>query len=81
MEKRRLWSLCGLGILLLSAFLLPCSAFADELIDIQTAIQQGGARWVAGPTSISWLPYQDRQKRVGLILPQVSGMPFTITAP
>ena len=46
-------------------FLQPL-AFADELDDIHFAIRSRGAQWIAGKTSMSRLPFAERQKRLGL---------------
>jgi len=48
-------------------------AFAQQVADIQKAIQRSGAGWVAGETSMTRLSPAERMKRVGLILPKVTG--------
>jgi len=48
-------------------------AFAQQVADIQRAIQRSGAGWVAGETSMTRLSPAERMKRVGLVLPKVTG--------
>lgn len=55
------------------------SLFADELADIQAAIEASGARWVAGETSISKLPSQERRMRLGALKPVFTGNEIFLT--
>jgi C1A family cysteine protease len=56
------------GIIIFSTFL-----YADELDYIQATIQSSGARWIAGETSISKLPSQERRMLLGALKPVFSG--------
>jgi C1A family cysteine protease len=60
-------------IVFLGAILLTTFTHADELKNIQAAIQSSGARWVAEETSISKLPPQERRMRLGVLKPVFSG--------
>ena len=60
-------------IVFLGAILLTTFTHADELKNIQAAIQSSGARWVAEETSISKLPPQERRMRLGALKPVFSG--------
>jgi len=60
-------------IVFLGAILLTTFTHADELENIQAAIQSSGARWVAEETSISKLPPQERRMRLGALKPVFSG--------
>jgi len=45
--------------------------FASELDDIQKAIKEKKAKWVAGETSVSRLPYAEKKLRASAHLPQL----------
>lgn len=62
----------GLVMILLLLFISAFS-FASELDDIKAAIEEKGAKWIAGETSVSKLPPELRKLRVGLIEPEVTG--------
>jgi len=64
MFKKKLFAL---GFLVVAAlFLISSVSFADELGDIQKAIKEKGAKWVAGKTSMMMLPPEERRMRLGL---------------
>jgi len=69
MFKKKLFALGFLVVAML--FLISSVSFADELSDIQKAIKAKGAKWVAGETSISKLPLEEKNKRLGLIKPKI----------
>jgi len=53
--------------------------YALELSDVQNAIKSQGKQWVAGETSISKLPPEERKKRLGAKLPEFKDtLPQTI---
>lgn len=60
-------------IFLGSIIYFTTSLFADELANIQAAIEASGARWVAGETSISKLPSRERRMRLGALKPVFTG--------
>jgi C1A family cysteine protease len=62
----------GLVMTLLLLFVSVFS-FAAELDEIKAAIHGKGAKWIAGETSVSKLPPEQRKLRVGLIKPEVTG--------
>ena len=49
----------------------PLDSLSTEVEEIQTAIRMKGAGWVAGETSLTRLPFMERQKRLGLVMPEV----------
>jgi C1A family cysteine protease len=61
--------------------LVTCSAtaFAGELDDIQKAIKEKKAKWEAGETSISKLPYSERKLRASAHLPQLKDTDTFVT--
>ena len=64
MFKKKLF---GSSLILLSVvFLFVGLSFADELADIQKAIKEKGAKWVAGKTSMMMLAPEERRMRLGL---------------
>jgi C1A family cysteine protease len=56
-------------LLVLSTFVV----FGAELDDIKAAIKAKGAKWIAGETSVSRLSTEQRQRRVGSLVPVWSG--------
>jgi len=70
MKKKSMWILT---LTLAFTLLIYSSGFARELDDIRGAIHAKGARWVAGETSISKLPHEERLKRVGALHPPITG--------
>ena len=63
----------ALTMMVLLGLLGGSVSFAQQVADIQKAIQRSGANWVAGETSMTRLSPAERMKRVGLILPKVTG--------
>ena len=64
MFKKKLF---GLSLIVLSTvFLFVSLSFADELGDIQKAIKEKGAKWVAGKTSMMMLTPEERRMRLGV---------------
>jgi C1A family cysteine protease len=57
-------------VALVSLFLISTLVNATELQDIKAAVKAKGAKWVAGETSISKLPPEQRKKRLGLLKPK-----------
>ena len=45
----------------------------EILAKIRAAIQNRGAQWEAGETSMSILPAEERRKRLGALVPQNEG--------
>jgi C1A family cysteine protease len=43
-----------------------------EISEINRVIQETGAKWVAGETSVSRLSWEEKQKRLGLIKPEIT---------
>jgi C1A family cysteine protease len=64
--RKKNWVL-NLGLLFISIFFISAVASAQELLDIQSAIQAKRAKWIAAETSISKLPHGERLRRLGLI--------------
>ena len=62
-----------LGLVIISIFLMVTVTFSSELDDIRSAIRAKGAQWVAGETSLSRLPLAERQMRLGLVPPLLTG--------
>jgi C1A family cysteine protease len=54
-------------------------AFASELDDINKAIKEKKAKWVAGETSVSRLPYSERKLRASAHLPHLKDTDTFIT--
>jgi C1A family cysteine protease len=48
-------------------------SFASELDDIRAAIKEKGAKWIAGETSVSKLPPEQRKLRLGLAKHEITG--------
>jgi hypothetical protein len=48
-------------------------SFASELDDVRAAIKQKGAKWIAGETSVSKLPPEQRKLRLGLAKHEITG--------
>ncbi len=71
MTKRSL--LLSLALVIGVIFFVSQLGFAREVAEIQRAIQSKGVDWVAGETSMTKLPPAERMKRVGLVLPRVTG--------
>jgi hypothetical protein len=57
---------------ILGVLCLGSPVLSAELADVRAAIQAQGASWVAGETSITRLPEQQRRLRLGLIRPVVT---------
>lgn len=71
----------ALGFLVVATlFLISSVSFADELSDIQKAIKEKGAKWVAEETSMSRLTPEERRMRLGLGhlkgIPEDEGIPY-----
>jgi hypothetical protein len=77
MFKKKLFAIVFLVAAVL--FLNSSALFADELGDIQKAIKEKGAKWVAGKTSMMMLSPEERRMRLGL--GQAKGTPDTEAAP
>ena len=61
-----------IGFSILFFFCFKTLAFGQEfegLNDLQNILKMKGARWVAGETSMNRLSPEERQKRLGLVLP------------
>jgi flagellar hook-length control protein FliK len=69
LSGRRLWVIALLAVF--CAFLLPSWSHADqgELDNVQKAIKEKKAKWVAGTTSVSDLSLEAKKKRVGALKP------------
>ena len=65
--------LLTLALALVLIFVIIPNVLAGEAAEIQRAIQSRGVDWVAGETSMTWLPPAERMKRAGLVLPRVFG--------
>jgi C1A family cysteine protease len=73
----KVW-LAGLALIfLLVSF--NALAFGKELDDIQKAIKEKKAKWVAGATSVSKLPYAERKLRASAHLPHLKDTDTFIT--
>jgi hypothetical protein len=81
MFKKTLFALGFLVVAIL--FLISSVSFADELSEIQKAIKEKGAKWVAGKTSMMMLPPEERRMRLGLSLakglPDYEAIPYQET--
>jgi C1A family cysteine protease len=53
--------------------------YADELEYIQAAIESSNARWIAGETSISRLPLEEKRMLVGALKPVITGTEAFLT--
>ncbi len=71
MKKQHFFS--SIGLFLTAIFLMSTFAYASELDQIRSAIQASGAGWLARETSVSRLPIEERLRRIGLILPMLTG--------
>jgi C1A family cysteine protease len=61
-------------LLLLMAVLIPTAmSFGQSLAEIQNSILQKGHGWIAGVTSMSVLPDNEKKRRLGLIKQSVPG--------
>jgi C1A family cysteine protease len=60
-------------IVFLGAILFSTVTHADELENIQAAIQVGNARWMAGETSVSKLPFEEKKMLLGALKPVITG--------
>ena len=60
-------SISTIAVLATILFLAGTASFAQELPEIQAAIKARGQKWIAGETSISKLPDNDKKLRLGLI--------------
>ena len=67
MAPRKVFLTSALCIVLL--FLFSSISLADDLATVRSAIQQRGAKWLSGETSVSRLPLEQRRMRAGLIKP------------
>lgn len=71
--RKRLW-LIGLVAVVCVSLLAPAGALADQndLDKVQKAIKEKKAKWEAGPTSVSDLSVEEKQKRAGARMPVVT---------
>ena len=60
-------------VLTLSLVLNSLVSFGAELDDIKAAIKAKGAKWIAGETSVSRLSTEQKQRRLGSLVPEGSG--------
>jgi C1A family cysteine protease len=60
-------------VLTLSLVLNSLASFGAELDDIKAAIKAKGAKWTAGETSVSRLSTEQKQRRLGSLVPEGSG--------
>jgi C1A family cysteine protease len=60
-------------IVFLGAILFSTVTHADELRNIEAAIQSSNARWVAGETSVSKLPVEEKKMLLGALKPVITG--------
>jgi len=60
-------SISTIAVLATILFLAGTASFAQELPEIQAAIKAKGQKWIAGETSISKLPDNEKKLRLGLI--------------
>ena len=75
LQKNWLAALAAVCVLLLA----PALAFGGELDDIQKAIKEKKAKWEAGETSISKLPYSQRKLRASANLPHLKDTDTFVT--
>ena len=68
-KQKGFWA--SFAVLLL--FFLQSAAWGEELTRIRREIQNKGARWQAGETSMTRLSPEERQKRLGFIPPVLTG--------
>ena len=70
---KRIFASSAIAVLaLIGAVCLSSHVFASDLTEIRAAIQSQRAPWVAGETSMTTLPAEQRRIRLGMILPVVS---------
>jgi hypothetical protein len=72
-NSSKVWKVVSAWILLLLYLTFTGTVFAGdlELNKVKSAIRERRARWVAGETSVSKLPEEEKLRRVGLIKPEI----------
>ncbi len=55
-------------------------SFASELDDVRAAIKEKGAKWIAGETSVSKLPAEQRKLRLGLTKHEITGTERSVSS-
>ncbi|NTV43254.1 MAG: hypothetical protein HGA63_08150, partial [Syntrophobacteraceae bacterium] len=72
-SSSKVWKIVSAWIVVLLYLTLAGTVFAGdlELNKVKSAIRERRARWVAGETSVSKLPEEEKLKRVGLIKPEI----------
>jgi len=67
--------------LVFATFFSSLLSYAAELDEIRAAIQAKGAQWIAGETSVSKLPPEERKKLLGALEPQLTGEEKFVSLP
>jgi C1A family cysteine protease len=67
--------------LVFATFFSSFLSYAAELDEIRAAIQAKGAQWIAGETSVSKLPPEERKKLLGALEPQLIGKEEFVSLP
>ena len=67
--------------LVFATFFSSLLSYAAELDEIRAAIQAKGAQWIAGETSVSSLPPEERKKLLGAFKPQLTGTEKFVSLP
>jgi len=67
--------------LVFATFFSSLLSYAAELDEIRAAIQAKGAQWIAGETSVSSLPPEERKKLLGALKPQLTGTEKFVSLP